>query len=379
MANLDEAELAASIVAAFEARPELIERLADAVAGRIAEALAAGDSARTSHRAESTWQTDETRVETLLEWVKTSPRKLIDGDRHAWASAIVGASGASDPREVLEWALGNDCATSHWRSREAPIPAPHPTRSGAPKAGPYSQMLAEFRLAESESGAVIVAGIDRLISAVINTVRTYGVVGDVTPTTAWRRNAMAVLRIRDVEEASGAISWAMKHKPHWKSNIQGMPTERTFQKLYADYRTAGAGFDPVRDGGEHAEAIKELSRGWSCYLGKLLKNGEVPVRGVTYRRIWEVLTGSDGGASVPVADVKAVILWILAPDAGRARFYVQGDDFPSIEKIRKAMVDMASGSIRTRNGIGAGVNETNTLAGDSVAAVGSTTVTVRGI
>ncbi|GAA3142564.1 hypothetical protein GCM10020255_019690 [Rhodococcus baikonurensis] len=100
---------------------------------------------------------------------------------------------------------------------------------------------------------------------------------------------------------------------------------------------------------------------------------------MTYRRIWEVLTGSDGGASVPVADVKAVILWILAPDAGRARFYVQGDDFPSIEKIRKAMVDMASGSIRTRSGIGAGVNETNTLAGDSVAAVGSTTVTVRGI
>ncbi|WP_137726170.1 hypothetical protein [Prescottella subtropica] len=280
---------------------------------------------------------------------------------------------------MFDWAFADTCETSYWRENPVPIAAPTPTKSGTAKSGQYTQMLAEYRAAHASDSACTVAGIDPLIETVVEQIRLYGVVNDPSPTLAWRRNALAIQRSCDATEAAAVITWAMGNRPHWRSNVHGMPADRTFKKMLADYRIAGAGFNLVRDGGDHGPVIERLARGWACYLARLLGKDRMPVQPSSYRTVWELLTGADGGAPVPEPELQQVVRWILDPEAGRARFYTHGDSFPSPPKIRKALLDMATDTPRGRGGVAAGVATTNSLAGDGVAAVGATTVTVEGI
>lgn len=380
MPTIDAQQLADALVRAFTQRPELLNALADSVAERIASTIASGAADRgTGSGRDDAWDASGESVRELLEWIHGNGSKIIHGDAETWARAVIGASGSTRPQDVFDWAFADTCETRHWRENRVPIAAPTPTKSGTAKSGQYTQMLAEYRTAHATDSAGAVAGIDPLVTTVSEQIRRYGVIDNPSPTLAWRRNALAIQRICDAGEAAHVITWAMGNRPHWRSNIHGMPAERTFRKMLADYRLAGVGFDCMRDGGAHGPAIDRLARGWACYLARILNRERMPVQQSSHRTVFELLTGADGGAPVPEPELQQVVRWILDPDAGRARFYTSGDGFPAPVKIRKALLDMATDGPRGRGGVGAGVSATNSLAGDGAAAVGATTVTVEGI
>ncbi|WP_420878980.1 hypothetical protein [Rhodococcus sp. (in: high G+C Gram-positive bacteria)] len=380
MPKIDAQDLADALVEAFGRRPELLNAIAESVADKIASTITAETINQGSRiTAGDVWDAPDESVRELLEWVRVNGSKIIHGDAEKWAKAVIAASGTARPQDVFDWAFSDACETSHWRENPVPIAAPTPTKSGTAKAGQYTQMLAEYRAARASDSAGAVAGIDPLIATVVDQIRLYGVADDPVPTLAWRRNALAIQRSCDAAEAAAVITWAMGNRPHWRSNILGMPADRTFKKMLADYRIAGAGFNLARDGGEHGPAIERLARGWACYLARLLRKDRMQVQPSSHRTVWELLTGNDGGTPVPEPELQQVVRWILDPDAGRARFYTHGDSFPSPPKIRKALLDMATDTPRGRGGAAAGVATTNSLAGDGAAATGATTVTVEGI
>ncbi|WP_156666175.1 MULTISPECIES: hypothetical protein [unclassified Rhodococcus (in: high G+C Gram-positive bacteria)] len=379
MSEINEDILAQALFAALEKRPQILNEFADRVASLVIaamreESIPEGTGSRSTHA----WKAPPERIDELITWVEETGARIIDGAPETWALAVVAASGATRPEDVFTWAFSDTCPTSYWRRNRVPIAAPAATKSGAAKAGLYTQMLAEFRAAQTADGALAVAGIDRLIETVAEQIRFYGLVDQVKPTLAWRRNALAILRSCDGTDPGEVIVWAMRSRNHWRSNIQGVPAERTFRKIHGDYVAAGVGFNLRRDGGEHAKAIEELTHGWACYLAKLLERRNIPVRPVSHRSVWELLTGGDGGQPVPEVQLQSVVRWILDPHAGRARFYTSGDDFPPPSKVRKALVDMATDGSHSRAGQSR-VATTNALAGDGMATVGSTTVTVEGI
>lgn len=385
-ASTDVQALATALVGALAADPTLLNAIADLVADKLAASreLRVGSPVAEPEPAESVWETPTERSAEVEAWVLAEHPGLIAEKSGAWAAAIVSASGRTHPRDVIGWAMSPDCQTAHWRSRGGALVAPKPTKGGSAKAGPYTQMLCEYRTAHKAGGSAVVAGIDALVAGVSRLVADCGVAKSSEPSVAWRRNAVAVLEVcdGDPEQALAAIGWALQKRPFWRSNIHAVPTEGSFRKLYSDYRQAGAGFDVERDGGVHAEPTRTLVEGWVYFLRKLMPDLDVKETSTSLAHAFKLLAGEGDYPPVPVEDAKLLVKWILDPAAARARFYVDGPDFPPPAKAYRALIAMRGGDAApaTRGGMGAGVAVTNSAAADGgAAAAGATTITVRGI
>ncbi|MDN5758118.1 MAG: hypothetical protein L0H59_06235 [Tomitella sp.] len=387
--NTEADEVAASVVRELATQPGAL----DAVVDRIATAVIARLEKRFELHPKSAdapeFETDSgdlgntgvenisADAETLSQWAAENVPEWILGAPRKWATALIAASGETDPRAVLEWAHDKTCPTKEWRTTDTPLTPPKLTNRGDPRQSRYTQMLHEYRLSTHECGAATVGSIDTIVERVGDLVASYGLAGDVTAQPSWRRNAIELMRVcgGDADMVVDAITWAMRTKPHWRSNVRGVPAERTFRKLLADYRSAGGGFTLDRLNPQLARTVDELARGWSWYVAQTLGHAHVVVSTESRYRIWQLLTGQDGGHEVADETLKNVTRWIFDAQAGRARFYTVGESFPPPHKVRKALVDMAASRHAGGNGVGA----TNQLAGDETATRGTTTVTVRGV
>jgi hypothetical protein len=384
-ASPDVQALAAALVGALADDPALLNALADLVVDKLAASrgFSAAASEEDPAPGDTAWEVPSERSAEVASWALTEHPELIAGSADTWAAAMVSASGLTHPRDVIGWARSPDCETDYWRSIDGALVAPKPTRTGSPKAGAYTQMLREYRTAHRGGGAAVVAGIDALVNGVSRLVAECGVAKSSEPSMAWRRNAIAVIEVcGSAEQALTAIGWALQKKPFWRSNVQGVPTERSFRKLYSDYRQTGASFDLERDGGEYAESTRALVNGWVFYLRPLLPDVRVKETSTSLARAFKLLAGEDDYPPLPLEEAKLLVKWILDPTADRARFYADGTDFPPPPKAYKALVAMRGGDAapRARGGMGAGVAVTNAVAGDGGAsAAGSTTITVKGI
>ncbi|MGB3676814.1 MAG: hypothetical protein WA988_20485 [Candidatus Nanopelagicales bacterium] len=376
-------DLATAVAEALEAKPALMDALAGMIATKLAATVTPPPLVGAEDAADSEWERPTQRSVELASWVLTEHPDIIAGSPDSWSAAMISASGHTEPRRVFEWAYSDDCETGHWRSMDGALVAPKPTRAGAAKAGPYTQMLLEYKTTQKPSGSRIVAGIDTVITGTGAMVQHYGRAKSAEPTTTWRRNAIAVIEVcgGDAGRVLDALRWAMRNKPFWRSNISGVPTERAFRRLYSDYREAGAGFDISRDGGDRTADTKTLVDGWVIYLQRIIgQETQVVATPVSYARAFALITG--GGETMPAVpfdEAKALVKWILDPAAGRVQFYVDGTEFPTPAKAYKALLAMRSGdkNVTSRAGMGAGIATTNTAAADGQRQAGPTTITVK--
>lgn len=383
-------EVAAAVVRELATHPDslapVVDRIATAVIARLGDEYEIHPKNATTDDSTPAVQTHESTADggaddtaaALAEWAQEHAPEWVLGDPEQWSRDLVRATGGEDPKAVLEWAHSETCPTAEWRDTRSPLTPPALTKRGEPRQSRYTQMLQEYRLANSTAGADTVGAIDPLISQVCDVVAGYGLVDDLTPQPSWRRNAIDIIGVcaGDANVVVEAITWAMRHKPHWRSNVRGIPAKRSFLKLFGDYRAAGGGFTLDRLDPELAAAVEDLARGWTWYVANALgRNGDIPVTTESRHRIWQMLTGRDGGTEVTADEIKNVTRWIFDPQAGRARFYTVGESFPPPQKIRKALVDRAAAGNAGGNGVGV----TNQLAGDDSGSRGETTVTVRGV
>lgn len=309
---------------------------------------------------------DDADVDALRDWVNThcpTWRQAINGDFDDWCAAIADAAGQTDPVAALQWALDPDCPTSFWRDTysERPIPAPSTTTRGKRRYGPLTQLLAEYRISLNEPERSL-GDVDVLVEACNARVRELGVHPEKSCAPRARKNALEVLAEAhgDPEYVLAIISWCTTRRSHWRANLQGAPTVKTFRSMRSDWRMDGQEFDLAALDTEVAEVVSAIANGWAYFLATAIGAAEKPqLSPQSMQRIHAALTGTDGGMPVAEDDLKQAIKWICAANEGRTRFYADGVEFPRPDRLRKALVDM-----RTSASGRATVSDTNYAAGD---------------
>lgn len=304
----------------------------------------------------------------LAKWLRTEHPDAADAltePIETWADTLTAAANETDPIAALDWAWSQTCPTAHWRSQHRPIAAPARRNStrrtdGGFRYGPWLQLLAEYRLAASDSAAAL-HDVDALVDTLINDVARLGT-KPAAATVSSRKNALAILTstpdapatVRDI------VTWCLTTKTHWRSNLTGVPKLPTYRSMRGDWTAAGNGFsvDTVTDP-TLRQQIVDLGTGWSWYLAQILGH-QIDPSSRTHQRVHDLLTGTDGHPPVECPDLQATVRWLCDPTAGRLRYYSDGMDFPRPDRARKALLDMRSGPRDA-----GGVAETNTAAADS--------------
>lgn len=348
----------------------------DAIARRVVELLeprlaAAGitttpdpDSAAHDPGRESAVLTDA--AVDLAEWVTDHrPEWLqsLDVPLADWAQTMVGVSDHATAVDVVSWAFADQCPTTYWQRTyaEIAVPATSRTSRGKPRYGPWLQLISEHKLSTGPD-AHNLGHVDAVVEHITDQVNTIGSKqAAITPSA--RRNALQALYIcdGDPDRVLAIIDWCLAHKPHWRSTLTGAPRAETFRKMRGDWIAAGQEFSLGALPDEAATQIRNLADGWCYHLSSALEQ-QVTASPATLQRIHTLLTGGDRGPAMSCETVKAVALWICAPDEGRTRFYVDGLDFPRPDRMRKALLDMRSGGSRPSRS--STVADTNLAAAD---------------
>ena len=341
----------------------------DAIARRVVELLAPMLGADPRPQ-----PTDEPRpggdTNKLLAWIDRNHPDItarLAPTPEAWSEAIADATTGADPVEVLEWAWSPNCPTRYWREQHRPMPAPTPRQSRRQsdtptrrfRYGPWQQLLAEHRLHLAGRDDDL-AAVDELIAAIAGAVTAAGTRSAVT-TVSSRKNALTILGDAGVDPRTvlEIVQWCLAEKPHWRSNLTGVPKPSTFQAMRGDWTAAGQGFRLTSITDEHRrEHVAELAKGWSWYMSNALGH-DVATTPRTLQRLHDLLAGDDTFQGTDHADVQAVIRWICDRQSGRTRYYTDSTDFPRPDRARKAILDMRSGPA-----LGDGVTTTNAAAGD---------------
>lgn len=341
----------------------------DAIARRVVELLApmlAGDA---THQAAEAPMPDGTS-QRLADWLQRLHPDLsnrLDQPPMDWSAALVDAAATTDPVEALTWAWSPDCPTSYWREHHRPVQAPTPRESrrhtdGATRRyrhGPWLQLLAEYRLHMAGRDDDLSA-VDPLIAGIAATINRAGT-RRATTSLSSRKNALTILAEGEPspQEVLEIVRWCLAEKPHWRSNLTGVPKPTTFRSMRGDWTSAGQGFrlDSIDDT-ELREQVVDLAKGWSWYLSQTLRQ-DIEITPRSLQRIHALLVGDDTQPAVPKTDVQNTIRWICDAQSGRSRYYTDSLDFPRPDRARKAFLDMRSGPPDR-----SGVTATNSAAGD---------------
>lgn len=346
----------------------------DAIARRVVELLeprlaAAGGATVPDHAPSDASQEPATLTDAavdLAEWVtdhKPEWAQSLDVPLADWAQAMAGIADHAPAVDIISWAFADQCPTSYWQRTytEVAVPTTVRTSRGKPRYGPWLQLIAEHKLAASPD-AHNLDHVDAVVEHITDRVNTIGSKqAAITPSS--RRNALDALAICDghPERLLSIVDWCLGNRPHWRSTLTGPPRADTFRKMRGDWIAAGQDFSLEELPAEAATQIRNLADGWCYHLSAALGQ-RVAASPTTLQRIHTLLTGGDRGPDMDCETVKAVALWICAPDEGRTRFYVDGLDFPRPDRMRKAMLDMRSGGSRT--GRSSTVADTNLAAAD---------------
>ncbi|MFL0579564.1 hypothetical protein [Dietzia sp. 179-F 9C3 NHS] len=305
----------------------------------------------------------------LADWLRdTHPgvEAALNTSLEEWSTALVEAAAGTDAVAALEWAWSPNCPTPYWRECHRPVAQParrggdHTRRAdGGYRYGPWLQLLAEYRLSSGPKAAHL-DEVDAVVAALVDAVNAAGHQRCAATVTS-RKNALSILGDGDdtAETIVQIVRWCLAAKPHWRANLKGVPRPSTFRSMRGDWMAAGHGFslENITDDALR-EQVRELAEGWSWYLSRALDR-HVEVTARTPSRLHSALTGADGEPALTCEDIKATVLWMCDPEAGRLRYYTDGLDFPRPDKARKALLDMRSGPRA-----GGGVAGTNAAAAD---------------
>jgi len=308
----------------------------------------------------------------LADWVQTrhpAIAKRLESSPAEWSATLVDAAAGTDPVDVLTWAWSENCPTSYWRERHRPVPAPTPRESrrsdpGSPRRyrhGPWLQMLAEHRLHLAGRDEDL-AAVDPLIAEVARAINAAGT-RNAAISLSSRKNALTIMAEpgNDPQTVLEIVRWCLSEKPHWRSNLTGVPKPTTFRAMRGDWTSAGQGFrlDSIDDI-ELRQHVSDLAKGWVWYLSQTVGH-DTEITSRTLHRIHALLLGDDTQPAVTKTDVQETIRWICDPQSGRSRYYTDSFDFPRPDRARKALLDMRSGPPAS-----SGVTATNSAAGDLV-------------
>lgn len=285
-----------------------------------------------------------------------------------WSAALVDAATGTDPIDVLAWAWSEQCPTSYWRDHHRPVRPPTPRESrrntdGANRRyrhGPWLQMLAEHRLHTAGRDDDL-AAVDPLIAEVASAINATGTRAAAAATLSVRKNALTIMAEtgNDSQTVLEIVRWCLAEKPHWKSNLTGVPKPTTFRAMRGDWTSAGQGFglDSIDDD-ELRQNVSDLAKGWTWYLSQTLSQ-DIEITPRTLHRIHALLLGDDTQPVMSRTDIQDTIRWICDPQSGRSRYYTDSFDFPRPDRARKALLDMRSGPPAS-----SGISATNSAAGD---------------
>lgn len=308
----------------------------------------------------------------LTDWIHSHHPALVSGlepSPAAWSAALADAAAGTDPVDVLTWAWSESCPTGYWRERHRPVLAPTPRESRRPDAsanrryrhGPWLQMLAEHRLHLAGRDEDL-AAVDALIADVARAIDTTGT-RNAAISLSSRKNALTIMAEpgNDPQTVVEIVRWCLAEKPHWRSNLTGVPKPTTFRAMRGDWTSAGQGFrlDSIGDS-TLRQNVADLAKGWVWYLSQTLGQ-DIDITSRTLHRIHGFLLGDNTQPAVAKTDVQDTIRWICDPQSGRSRYYTDSFDFPRPDRARKALLDMRSGPPTS-----SGVTATNSAAGDLV-------------
>lgn len=308
----------------------------------------------------------------LADWIHRQHPDIVETLEPSpleWSAALVDAAAGTDPVDVLTWAWSESCPTSYWHERHRPVPAPTPreSRRSDPsinrryRHGPWLQMLAEHRLHRAGRDEDL-AAVDPLIADIARAINTTGT-RNAAISLSSRKNAITIMAEpgNEPQTVLEIVRWCLVEKPHWRSNLTGVPKPTTFRAMRGDWTSAGQGFrlDSIGDN-ELRQHVADLAKGWVWYLSQTLGQ-DVDITSRTLHRIHALLLGDDTQTAVSKTDVQDTIRWICDPQSGRSRYYTDSFDFPRPDRARKALLDMRSGPPAS-----SGVTATNSAAGDLV-------------
>lgn len=343
----------------------------EAIARRVAE-LIAPMLAGVTPRPAADSPTPGAAGQRLNDWIHSHHPAIVSGlepSAAAWSAALVDAAGETDPVDVLTWAWSENCPTSYWCEHHRPVLAPTPRETRRTDAstnrryrhGPWLQMLAEHRLHLAGRDDDL-AAVDGLIADVARAINTTGTRSAAISLSS-RKNALTIMADpgNDPQTVVEIVRWCLAEKPHWRSNLTGVPKPATFRAMRGDWTSAGQGFrlDSIEDG-TLRQHVSDLAKGWVYYLSRTLGQ-DITISSRTLHRIHGLLLGDSTQPAVPTTDVQDTIRWICDPQSGRSRYYTDSFDFPRPDRARKALLDMRSGPPAS-----SGVTATNSAAGDLV-------------
>lgn len=356
----DVEQVADRVVEKLLSHPTFIDDLATRLAAALHQASPAAPEIAVIDEPEELPDDDAVDLATaeLQSWVLCERPELISGDPAVWAAAVVSAATPGRAVPMFKWAFSGPCQSEFWRELSTPISAPRAGRGGS-RHGMFAQLHSEFRASNSEDRDASTK-IDTVIAGVRAAIAELRVQQFSQQPANARKNALAVLRKHqwDAEEVVSIISWAVRTKPHWRSNISAVPTASTFSKIRGDWITGGSPIQaPIT--GEQQEIINNLSSGWVYHYSKRQNLEQMQVSRATQEHLRDCLVGSDGADPVPVETIKQFVHWLCQVENRHTTYLVRGVDFPPLTQVRRGLIAMATRS-------GTSVAATNRGAGGEI-------------